>query len=170
MPLFILILYSGANSVNITDGLDGLAAGLLMFQYVAYGFITYSMGLFILSAFCLIIAGALIAFLWFNIHPARVFMGDIGSLSLGATLAVIAMMTDTLLGYIVMSGIFIFETLSVIIQMLSKKLRNGKKVFRIAPFHHHLEAIGWQEQTIVMRLWLIGMVLTVAGTMLVMAR
>ena len=97
MPLFILILYSGANSVNITDGLDGLAAGLLMFQYVAYGFITYSMGLFILSAFCLIIAGPLIAFLWFNIHPARVFMGDIGSLSLGATLAVIAMMTDTLL-------------------------------------------------------------------------
>lgn len=170
IPLFILVLYSGANSVNITDGLDGLAGGLLLFQYVAYGFITYNMGLFILSAFCLIIAWALIAFLWFNIHPARVFMWDIGSLSLGATLAVIAMMTDTLLGFIVMSAIFIFETLSVIIQMLSKKFRNGKKVFRIAPFHHHLEAIGWQEETIVMRLWLIGMVLTVIGTMLIMAR
>lgn len=97
-------------------------------------------------------------------------MGDVGSLSLGATLAVIAMMTDTLLGYVVMSSIFIFETISVIIQMVSKKFRNGKKVFRIAPFHHHLEAIGWKEETIVMRLWLIGMVLAVAGTMLMMAR
>ncbi len=101
------------------------------------------------------------AFLWFNIHPAQIFMGDTGSLSLGATLAVIAMMTDTVLGYIIMSGIFILETLSVIIQMLSKKFRNGKKVFRIAPFHHHLEAIGWKEETIVMRLWLIGMVLAI---------
>jgi phospho-N-acetylmuramoyl-pentapeptide-transferase len=170
VPLFILILYSGANSVNITDWLDGLAGGLLLFQYAAYGFITYSMGLYILSAFCLIIAGALMAFLWFNIHPARVFMGDIGSLSLGATLAVIAMMTDTLLGFIVMSGIFIFETLSVIIQLVSKKFRNGKKVFRIAPFHHHLEAIGWHEVTVVMRLWLIGMVLAVVGTMIVVIR
>jgi phospho-N-acetylmuramoyl-pentapeptide-transferase len=80
------------------------------------------------------------------------------------------MMTDTVLGFIVMSGIFIFETLSVIIQMLSKKFRNGKKVFRIAPFHHHLEAIGWREETIVMRLWLIGMVLAVIGTMIVMVR
>lgn len=97
-------------------------------------------------------------------------MGDIGSLSLGATLAVIAMMTDTLLGFVVMSGIFILETLSVIVQMLSKKFRNGKKIFRIAPFHHHLEAIGWQEETIVMRLWLVGMVLAVAGTMIIMVQ
>lgn len=170
IPLFVLILYSGANSVNITDGLDGLAWGLLLFQYTAYGFITYNMGMYILSAFCLIVAGSLIAFLWFNIHPAQVFMWDIWSLSLWATLAVIAMMTDTLLGFIVMSAIFIFETLSVIIQMLSKRFRNGKKVFRIAPFHHHLEAIGWSEETIVMRLWLIGMVLAVMGTMLIMAR
>ncbi len=170
VPLFILILYSGANSVNITDGLDGLAGGLLLFQYAAYGFITYDMGMYILSAFCLIVAGALIAFLWFNIHPARVFMGDVWSLSLGATLAVIAMMTDTLLGFIIMSSIFIFETLSVIIQLVSKKFRNGKKVFRIAPFHHHLEAIWWSEETIVMRLWLIWMILAVIGTMLVMAR
>ncbi len=91
-------------------------------------------------------------------------MGDTGSLALGATLAVIAMMTDTLLAFVIMSSIFIGETLSVIIQMLSKKFRNGKKVFRIAPFHHHLEAIGWDEETIVMRLWLLGMMLTIAGT------
>lgn len=122
--------------------------------------------MFILSAFCLIIAGALLAFLWFNIHPAQIFMGDVGSLSLGATLAVIAMMTDTLFAFIVMSSIFILETLSVIIQLTSKKLRNGKKIFRVAPFHHHLEAIGWQESTIVMRLWLIGIVLAVIGVMI----
>ena len=108
------------------------------------------------------------AFLWFNIHPARIFMGDIGSLSLGATLAVIATMTDTLLAFVVMSSIFILETVSVIIQMSSKKLRNGKKVFRVAPFHHHLEAVGWKEETIVMRLWLIGMMLAVAGVMIAM--
>lgn len=168
IPLFILIFVSAANSVNITDGLDGLAGWLLLFQYAAYGFITYSQELYILSAFCLIIAGALMAFLWFNIHPAQVFMGDVGSLSLWATLAVIAMMTDTLLAFIVMSGIFIIETISVIIQMTSKKLRNGKKIFRVAPYHHHLEAIWWQEETIVMRLWLIGMVLAVAGVILAM--
>lgn len=162
IPLFILIFISAANSVNITDGLDWLAGWLLLFQYTAYGFISYSKELYILSAFCLIIAWALMAFLWFNIHPAKVFMGDVGSLSLWATLAVIAMMTDTLLAFIIMSSIFILETLSVIIQMTSKKLRNGKKIFRVAPFHHHLEAIWWQEETIVMRLWLVGMVLAVA--------
>ena len=121
-------------------------------------------GMFILSAFCLIVVGVLMGFLWFNIHPAQIFMGDTGSLSLGATLAVIALMTDTLLAFIIMSSIFIGETLSVIIQLLSKRLRNGKKVFRIAPFHHHLEAIGWEEETIVMRLWLLGMILAIAGT------
>lgn len=123
-------------------------------------------GMFILSAFCLIIVGVLMGFLWFNIHPAQIFMGDTGSLALGATLAVIAMMTDTLLAFIVMSSIFIGETLSVIVQMTSKKFRNGKKIFRIAPFHHHLEAIGWDEETIVMRLWLLGMILTIAGTIM----
>lgn len=122
--------------------------------------------MFILSAFCLIIVGVLMGFLWFNIHPAQIFMGDTGSLALGATLAVIAMMTDTLLAFIVMSSIFIGETLSVIVQMTSKKFRNGKKIFRIAPFHHHLEAIGWDEETIVMRLWLLGMILTIAGTIM----
>lgn len=168
MLLFICILIAWANSVNITDGLDGLAGGLLLFQYAAYGFITYSKGLFILSAFCFIIVWGLIAFLWFNIHPARIFMGDVGSLALGATLAVIALLTDTLLAFIVMSSIFILETLSVIIQMTSKKLRNGKKIFRVAPFHHHLEAIGWKEETIVMRFWLIWMVLAVAGSIIAM--
>jgi phospho-N-acetylmuramoyl-pentapeptide-transferase len=166
IPLFILVLISWANSVNITDGLDGLAWGLLLFQYSAYGFIAYSKWLFILSAFCLIIAGALIAFLWFNIHPAQIFMGDVWSLSLWATLAVIALMTDTLFAFIIMSLLFIWETLSVLIQTISKKMRNGKKVFRISPFHHHLEAIWWKEETIVMRFWLIWMILAVSGTII----
>lgn len=164
--IFVFIVIASANSVNFTDGLDGLAGGLLLFQYAAYGMITYHKGLFILSAFCFIVTGALIAFLWFNIHPAKIFMGDVWSLSLWATLAVIALMTDTIAAFIVMSALFILETLSVIIQLMSKKLRNGKKVFRVAPFHHHLEAIGWHESTIVMRLWLIGIVLSVAGVVM----
>lgn len=90
-------------------------------------------------------------------------MGDVGSLSLGATLAVMAFMTDTLVVLIIVGGIFVLETLSVILQLLSKRLRNGKKIFRIAPYHHHLEAIGWKEETIVMRFWLIGMILAVIG-------
>ena len=93
-------------------------------------------------------------------------MGDTGSLSLGATLAVIAMMTDTIVPFLVMSSIFIFETISVLLQLASKKFRNGKKIFRIAPFHHHLEAIGWDEQTIVMRLWLLGMITSIIGVIL----
>lgn len=93
-------------------------------------------------------------------------MGDTGSLAFGATLAVIAIMTDTLLAFVVMSAIFIGETLSVIIQMMSKKYRNGAKIFRIAPFHHHLEAIGWEEETIVMRFWILGMIFTIAGTII----
>lgn len=123
IPIFIFVFVATANSVNITDGLDGLAGGLALFQFLAYGAITYMRGLYILSAFCFIVAGALLAFLWFNVGPAKVFMGDTGSLSLGATLAVIALMTDTLVAFIIMSSIFIFEMLSVLIQLTSKKLR-----------------------------------------------
>ncbi len=163
IPLFVLIVVAMANSVNITDGLDGLAGGLLLFNYTVYAFITYQRGLFILAALCMIIVGTLIAFLWFNIKPAKFYMGDIWSLSLWATLAIMAMMTDTLMVLLITGSIFIGETMSVILQITSKKLRNGKKIFRIAPFHHHLEAIGWSEETIVMRLWLIGMILASIG-------
>jgi phospho-N-acetylmuramoyl-pentapeptide-transferase len=152
-----------ANSVNITDGLDGLAGGLLLFNYSLYAFICYNQNLTILAALCLIISGTLIAFLWFNIKPAAFYMGDVGSLSLGATLAIMAMMTDTLIVLLITGALFWLELLSVIIQMLSKRFRNGKKVFRIAPFHHHLEAIGWKEENIVMRFWLIGIVLAALG-------
>ncbi len=163
IPLFVLIVATMANSVNITDGLDGLAGGILLLNFWVYAFICYDKGLILLATLCLIIAGALIAFLWFNIKPAKFIMWDVGSLSLGATLAIVAMMTDTLIVLLITSAIFWLELISVIIQLLSKKFRNGKKVFRIAPFHHHLEAIGWKEETIVMRFWLIGIILCAVG-------
>lgn len=159
IPLFILIVATMANSVNFTDGLDGLAGGILLMNFWLYAFICYDKWLSILAALCLIIAWSLISFLWFNIKPAAFYMWDTWSLSLWATLAVIAMMTDTLAVLFVSSAIFWLELMSVIIQLLSKKFRNGKKVFRIAPFHHHLEAIGWTEETIVMKFWLISIVL-----------
>jgi phospho-N-acetylmuramoyl-pentapeptide-transferase len=163
VPLFVLIIATMANSVNITDGLDGLAGWLLLFNYGVYAFVCYGQDLYILSALCLIICGSLIGFLWFNIKPAAFYMGDLWSLSLGATLAIMAMMTDTLVVLLITSAIFWLELISVIIQLLSKKFRNGKKIFRIAPFHHHLEAIGWSEENIVMRFWLVWMILAILG-------
>lgn len=163
IPLFMFIIIAAANSVNFTDGLDGLAWGLLLFTYWVYSYITYDQWLFLLSTLCVSICGALVAFLWFNIKPARFFMGDVWSLALGANLWLMAMLTNTLAILIIVGLIFILETLSVIIQLWSKKFRNGKKVFKIAPFHHHLEACGWSEETVVFRLWLVGMILSVVG-------
>ncbi|MBW7954875.1 phospho-N-acetylmuramoyl-pentapeptide-transferase [Candidatus Gracilibacteria bacterium] len=163
IPLFIFIIVAGANSVNITDGLDGLAPGLLLFAYGVYRYITYDQGLFLLSTLCVSIIGALVAFLWYNIKPAKFYMGDVGSLSLGANLGIMAMLTNTIPVLIIIGSLFILETLSVIIQLTSKKLRKGKKVFRIAPFHHHLEAIGWSEETVVFRMWLIGIITSAIG-------
>lgn len=160
IPLFMFIIIAGANSVNITDGLDGLAGGLLLFAFGVYGYITYDQWLYLLSTLCVTIVWALISFLWFNIKPAQFYMWDIGSLSLGATLGIMAMLTNTLFVFIILGAVFILETLSVIIQLTSKKLRKWKKVFRIAPFHHHLEAIGWSEETVVFRLWLVGIILS----------
>lgn len=141
IPLFMLVIVTMANAVNITDGLDGLAGGLLLFNYTVYAIICYNKSLFLLGALCMLIAGGLIAFLWFNIKPAKFYMGDVGALALGANLAIVAMMTDTLFVLLIISLLYGLELFSVIIQLVSKKFRGGKKVFRIAPFHHHLEAI-----------------------------
>ena len=165
IPLFILVIVSGANSVNITDGLDWLAGWLLMFCYWIYTFICYQQELFLLSTLCFSIFGALMAFLWYNVRPAKFFMGDVWSLALWANLWIIAMLTNTLFILVIIWGVFILETLSVIIQLTSKKFRNGKKVFKIAPFHHHLEACGWPEENVVFRLWLIGLILSISGFM-----
>ena len=165
IPVFIFIIIASANSVNITDWLDWLAWGLLLFAYAVYTYITFDQWLFLLSALCVSIIWALIAFLWFNVKPAKFYMWDMWSLSLWAALWIIAMITNTLFILLIVWAIFIFNTVSVIIQLTSKKFRNGKKVFKIAPFHHHLEAIGWNEETVVFRFWLIGMIFSIFGIM-----
>jgi phospho-N-acetylmuramoyl-pentapeptide-transferase len=157
VPLFMFILVATSFSVNQTDGLDGLAGGTLLTAFGALGAIAFLQGRFHLAAFCGVLIGALLAFLWFNIHPARFFMGDTGSMSLGITLGVIAILTNTILLLPVMGLIFVLEALSTIMQMLSKRLFH-KKIFLSAPIHHHLEAIGWSEPKIVMRFWVISVV------------
>ncbi len=161
IPIFTFVVAATSFSVNETDGLDGLAGGLLLICFGSFAIISFLQGKYDLATFCCVIVGALISFLWFNIPPARFFMGDTGSMSLGISLGVIAMLTNTLIYLPLIASIFILESCSVIIQMLSKKLRKGKKVFISTPLHHHFEAIGWPESKIVMRFWLLSGILTV---------
>lgn len=165
VPFFILTVVSTSFSVNEIDGLDGLAGGTLLASFGAYAVIAWSQGRFDLATLCAAIIGALLGFLWFNINPAEVFMGDTGAMSLGTVLAVVALMTNQPLLLLVIGLPFVIESLSVIIQVTSKKLR-GKKVFLSAPIHHHLEAIGWSEPRIVMRFWMISFVLAGVGVVL----
>lgn len=160
IPLFIFIILAWANSVNITDWLDWLAWWLLLFAYWVYAYITYDQGLYLLSTLCVSIIWVLVAFLWFNVKPAKFYMWDVWSLALWANLWIMAMLTNTIFVLIIVSAIFIFETLSVMLQLTSKKLRNWKKIFRIAPFHHHLEAIWWSEENVVFRMWLVWIILS----------
>ena len=155
IPLFIFVITATANAVNITDGLDGLAGGLLVIAFGAFAILAFAKGLFILSALCAVIIGALLGFLWFNIFPARFYMGDTGAISLGATLGVIAMMTDSVAVLPLIAFIFVIETISVIMQVTSKKFFK-RKIFKIAPLHHHFEKSGWSEPNIVMRFWIMG--------------
>lgn len=159
---FIFVIVGTAFSVNQTDGLDGLAGGVLLTSFAAYGVIAFINGSYNLAALCGIIVGGLLAFLWFNITPARFYMGDTGSMSLGITLGVIAMLTDSALILVVIGSIFVLEAFSTILQVASKKIR-GKKIFLSSPIHHHLEAIGWPESKIVMRFWVIAGVSAAAG-------
>ena len=161
IPFFILVIISSANSVNITDWLDWLAWWLLLFSYAVYAYITYSQWMYLLSTLCITIIWAIVAFLWFNVKPAKFYMWDVWRLALWANLWIMAMLTNKVIILFIVWALFIFETLSVIIQLTSKKLRNGKKVFKIAPFHHHLEAIGWTEENVVFRFWLIWLICSV---------
>lgn len=165
IPLFILVIIASANAVNITDGLDGLAGGLLAIAFGSFAVLAFIKGLLLLATLCAAIVGALIAFLWFNVPPAKFFMGDTGSYALGATLGVIAMLTDSIIPFLFIAAVFILETLSVIIQLLSKKFFK-KKVFLVAPIHHHFEKLGWPEHQITMRFWLIGSLLAGLGLIL----
>ena len=162
VPIFAFIIVATSFSVNETDGLDGLAGGVLMVAFSAYIFVAVSQGKPELAVFCSVIVGALLAFLWFNIHPARFFMGDTGSMALGVTLGVIAMLTNTMFLLPLFGFILVAESLSVIVQTASKKLR-GKKIFISTPIHHHFEAIGWPEPKITMRFWIISGVFALIG-------
>ena len=163
--IFIFIIVATANAVNFTDGLDGLASGLLIMAFTAFGIIAFTKGLLVLATLCAVIVGAQTAFLWFNIPPAKFYMGDTGSMALGATLGVIAMLTQQTLILPIIGFIFVIEALSVIIQLTSKKLFK-RKVFKIAPIHHHFEKCGWAEFTVVMRFWIVGGIMTALGTTL----
>lgn len=162
IPVFIFILVATSFSVNETDGLDGLAGGVLMTSFGAYGVIAYSQGHYDLAAFCGVIIGALFAFLWFNIYPARFFMGDTGAMSLGVTLAIIAMMTNQFLLLPIIGFVMVLESASVLIQMTSKKLFK-RKIFLSAPIHHHFEAKGWHETKVTMRFWILSMMFAALG-------
>jgi phospho-N-acetylmuramoyl-pentapeptide-transferase len=166
IPLFILVFVASANAVNITDGLDGLSGGLLASSFFAFLVLAFFQGNYGIAAFCGSILGAVLAYTWFNIYPARFFMGDTGAVCLGATLGVIAMLTNSALVLPFIGIVFVIETLSVIIQVLSKKLRSGKKVFLSAPLHHHFEALGWPETKVTMRFWVIGAIAAVTGVLL----
>ena len=166
IPLFVFVLVATAFSVNETDGLDGLVGGVLLIAFGAYAVIAFSQGKMDLAVFCGVIIGALLAFLWFNIHPARFFMGDTGAMSLGITLGIIAMLTNAFLLLPLIGFVLVVESASVIIQLLSKTIRH-KKIFRSTPIHHHFEAIGWPETRITMRFWIIGGVMAAIGLILV---
>ncbi len=162
IPLFVLTLVWMAFSSNETDGLDGLAGGIFALSYGAYSVICLTQGRVGLAVFCATVMGALMAFLWFNVPPARFFMGDTGSMALGMTLGVIAFLTNSVVVLPIITLVFLIEGLSFIVQYLSKKIRK-KKIFLSSPLHHHLEAIGWPEQKVTMRFWIIGAVSAVAG-------
>ncbi len=168
VPLFVLVVVASANAVNITDGLDGLAGGLATSAFSVYALIAFLQGSYSLAAFCLTIVGALLSYTWFNIFPARFFMGDVGSFALGTALGVVAMLTDTVLLLPLIGIVFVAEAGSTLLQIASKKLRHGKKIFKIAPLHHHFEAIGWPETKVTMRFWVVGQVAAALGLMIFM--
>jgi phospho-N-acetylmuramoyl-pentapeptide-transferase len=163
IAFFVAVVVATAFAVNQTDGLDGLAGGTLLVGFASYSIIAFAMARYDLAVFCGVIAGSLLAFLWFNINPARFIMGDTGSISLGVTLALVALYTNTAFFLPFIGFVFVMEALSTIIQIASKKLRQGKKIFRSAPIHHHFEAKGWPEPKIVMRFWVIAGVTAVIG-------
>ena len=168
LPIAAFAIVAMANAVNLTDGLDSLAAGTAAIAFVSYGIIAYQQGQTAVVTFCFIMVGSLMGFLWFNAPPAQVFMGDTGSLAVGAALAVAAFMTGQWLLLPVVGGVFVAETLSVMIQSsyfkyTRKKYGEGRRVFRMTPIHHHFEGLGWSRTQIATRFWLVGMMAGLLG-------
>ncbi|MDO8566337.1 MAG: phospho-N-acetylmuramoyl-pentapeptide-transferase [Candidatus Moranbacteria bacterium] len=165
IPLFIFVILFAAISSNETDGLDGLDGGVLLIAFSSFTFIAFMQNRMDLAALCAAIAGALLAFLWFNIYPARFFMGDTGAIALGTTLGVVAMLTNSIVVLFIIVFIYILESGSVVIQLTSKRFF-GRKVFLAAPLHHHFEAKGWAEPKIVMRAWIFTALFALIGVMI----
>lgn len=168
IPLFVLTVVSTGNAVNISDGLDGLAGGLLASAFTFFAAIALLQGNIGIAGFCFTILGALLTYLWFNVHPARFFMGDVGSFALGTALGVVAMLTDSLLLLPVIGLVFVVEAGSSALQIFSKRVFK-RRIFRSAPVHHHLEAGGWPESKVTMRFWLIGNVVGFVGFLAALA-
>jgi phospho-N-acetylmuramoyl-pentapeptide-transferase len=166
--LAIVAIVGTSNGVNLTDGLDGLSGGTTTFAFLSFAFIASAREFPFLAIFCAVMTGAILAFLWFNVHPAEVFLGDSGALSLGATLAVAALTTGFILLLPIAGVIFFIETLSVIIQVISFKVW-GRRVFRMAPIHHHFELTGLPEQKVTIRFWLIGALAGIIAAILAFA-
>ena len=161
--VFLLFILIGAsNAVNLTDGLDGLAGGLSAIAFIAFSLISIAVGFEEIGIFSFILTGALMGFLIFNTHPAKIFMGDTGSLALGAVMAAVAILTHREVTLLVVASVFVIETLSVILQVVWLRLFKHK-LFLMAPLHHHFEKLGWEETDIVKLFWVVGLILTMAG-------
>jgi len=164
-PIFVFLMISGfSNSVNLTDGVDGLAAGVSVISFAAYIIISLGSGFFEGAIFCAALAGACLGFLVYNRHPARIFMGDVGSLALGGSFAAVAIMTKTELFLLIVGAVFFLEALSVIIQVISFRL-TGRRIFLMSPLHHHFELKGWSEWRVVCAFWGAALVFALVGTL-----
>lgn len=163
IPIAAFVIVSESNAVNFTDGLDGLAGLITATAFAAFGGIALIDGYTYLAQFCFIIVGAVFGFMWFNVHPAELFMGDTGSLALGSTLAVVALMTGHWPLLLVIAVIPLCEALSVVIQVIYFRMTRGKRFFKMAPIHLHFELLGWSETQVVQRFWLIGLLAAMVG-------
>lgn len=162
LPLIIIMLVGASNAVNLTDGLDGLLAGTAAIAFGSYSVIAFSAEQINIAMFCAAVIGGVLGFLVFNAHPAKVFMGDTGSLALGGAIAAVAILSKMEILLVIIGGVFVIETLSVIIQVISFKTR-GKRVFKMSPLHHHYELSGWSEWRVVVTFWLVGLVFAILG-------
>ena len=169
IPVAVVIIVGMSNAINFTDGLDGLAGLISATAFATYGGIALMQGQIFLGRFCFTIVGALFGFLWFNVHPANLIMGDLGSLPLGATLGVVALMSGQWLLLPLIAVIPMSELLSVVIQIGYFRFTHGKRFFKMAPIHHHFELLGWSETQVVQRFWLIGLVCAMLGIAVALA-
>ncbi|MEJ2263669.1 MAG: phospho-N-acetylmuramoyl-pentapeptide-transferase [Anaerolineales bacterium] len=166
VPIAMFIIVGFSNAVNFTDGLDGLAGLIAATAFAGFAAVALIQQQVFLARFCFTLVGALFGFLWFNVHPAELFMGDTGSLSLGATLGVVALMTGQWMLLLLIAVIPVSETISIIFQVLYFKLTGGRRLFKMAPLHHHFELAGWSETQVVQRFWLISLLFAMIGVAL----